>query len=111
MNHIASQQIDDIEDTIDMVDLVNAAATIYPSVAHQSGVSLCAEDVLSEIACNRHPNESVARFRDNPTAFTNSGDMVEFGPLSAGSFAVLVSALEAVASAGHALDVLSNKRR
>ncbi|MFD0917614.1 hypothetical protein ACFQ14_14505 [Pseudahrensia aquimaris] len=107
MYQVPHGQIDDIEDAIDMADLVSAAAVLYPPLASSSGVSLCADDVLAEIACNRHPNETIARFRDDPLGFLTKGEMIDIGPISAASFAVLVSALEAVGSAGHALDQLT----
>ncbi len=106
----SDQQVDDVQDAIDIVSLIEAAVVIYPKVAEVSGVSLCAQDVIADIACDRHDNEAVARFRSNPVEFIQSGDMVDIGPISASSFAVLVSALEAVASAGHALDMLTGKR-
>ncbi len=103
-------QVDDVQDAIDIVSLIEAAVVIYPSVAECSGVSLCAQDVIADIACDRHNNEAISRFRDNPAAFVQSGDMVDIGPITASSFAVLISALESVASAGHALDQLTGKR-
>ncbi len=106
----SDQQIDDVQDAIDIVSLIEAAVVIYPSITDVSGVASCAEDVIADIACDRHANETVARFRENPTAFMKSGDMIEIGPISASSFAVLVSALETVMSAGHALDQLTGKR-
>lgn len=108
--NLNSPQLDDVQDAIDIVGLIEAAVEIYPSIAETSGISLSAEDVIADIACDRHPQESVARFRRNPLDFIKREEMVEIGPISAGSFAVLVSALDAVASAGHALDVLKGKR-
>lgn len=104
------QQLDDIKDAIDIAELIEAAEIIYPAVASPAGVTLSAQDVIADIACDRHENESVARFSRNPAEFIKSGDMVDIGPISAASFAVLVSALESVACAGHALDELMGKR-
>jgi hypothetical protein len=104
------KQMDDIKDAIDIVSLIEAAVEIYPKVVDCSGVTSGAQDVIAEIACDRHPREAVARFSEDPKAFVESGDMVDIGPISASSFAVLVSALETVASAGHALDVMNGKR-
>lgn len=110
MQQTNHQQLDDVQDAIDIVGLIEASVVIYPSVVDASGVTTSAQDVIADIACDRHERETVARFRADPAAFMASGDMVNIGPISASSFAVLVSALEAVASAGHALDVLNGKR-
>lgn len=109
MQH-SHQQMDDIQDAIDMAELIEAAEVLYPPLVSQAGVTVTAQDVIAEIACDRHPNESVARFARDPGAFLKGGEMVDLGPISASSFAVLVSALEAVAAAGHALDELQGKR-
>lgn len=110
MQQPSHAQMDDVQDAIDLAALVEAAVVIYPRLAEISGVSSCALDAIGEIAFDRHANESVARFRDNPAAFVQSGDMVDIGPMSASSFAVLISALDAVAEAGHALDQMLGKR-
>ena len=104
------QQMDDIKDAIDMAELIEAVEIVYPIVAEPAGVCTSAQDVIAEIACNRHVNESVARFSRDPARFLKSGDMVDIGPMSPESFAVLVSALESVAATGHALDILTGKR-
>ncbi|MEE9313028.1 MAG: hypothetical protein V3V02_00125 [Rhizobiaceae bacterium] len=106
----SDQQVDDVKDAIDIASLIEAAVVIYPAVSEACGVASCAEDVIADIACDRHDNETVARFRQNPANFIKSGDMVDIGPISATSFAVLVTALESVMSAGHALDQLTGKR-
>lgn len=110
MHQPSSAQLDDIQDAIDMAALVEAAVEIYPRVSEQAGVASSALDVIGEIAFDRHPRESVARFRDDPEGFVRSGDMIDIGSISASSFAVLISALDAVASTGHALDQLMGKR-
>jgi len=110
MHKASHQQLDDVQDAIDVFDLVDAAQAIYPSVAEVSGVTISAQDVLAEIACDRHVNETVARFRDNPGAFMKGDEMVDIGKISAKSFAVLITALESVASTGHALDQLLQNR-
>ncbi len=73
MAGISHQQIDDVKDAIDVAALIESAVVIYPSVSEQAGVSACAHDVIVDIACNRHPKESVAEFRENPAAFLRSG--------------------------------------
>lgn len=110
MQQLSSQQIDDVQDAIDIVGLIEAAVEIYPKVAEVSGVTNCAQDVIADIACDRHQNEAVARFRRDPAEFIASGDLIDIGPISAASFAVLVSALESVAATGHALDEMMGKR-
>ncbi len=110
MNGISHQQLDDVQDAVDIASLIESAVVIYPSVAEPAGVSACALDVIAEIACDRHANESVAKFRENPAAFLRSGKMVDIGPISAASFAVLVAALDSVAETGYALDELMGKR-
>ncbi len=104
------QQIDDVQDAIDIVGLIHAAAELYPTLVDASGTSGGVEDVLAEIACDRHCAESVARFRDDPVGLMRRGELIDLGPISAASFAVILSALDAVASAGHALDQLNGKR-
>lgn len=103
-------QLDDIQDAIDMAELIEAAEVLYPPLVAQAGVTVTAQDVIAEIACDRHPNETVSRFARDPGAFLRGGEMVDLGPISANAFAVLVSALEAVAAAGHALDEMQGKR-
>ena len=111
MYEVSHQQLDDVQDAIDTFDLVDAAQALYPSIAEVSGAGNCAQDVLTEIACDRHVNETVARFRDNPSAFLRSGEMIDIGKISAKSFAVLISALESVASTDHALDQMTSENK
>lgn len=109
MQDVSHQQLDDIEDAIDIADTINASAIIYKPLAEASGTAGCADDVLAKLTCDRHPNESVALFRENPVAFLKSEKLVDIGPVSAATFAVIISALDAVASAGHALDDLAQR--
>ena len=110
MHQPSHAQMDDIQDAIDMAGLVEAALRVYPDLVAQAGVTSSALDAIGEIAFDRHHNESVARFRENPGRFLRSGEMVDIGPVKAQTFAILVAALDAVASTGHALDELNGSR-
>jgi len=104
MSEVSTRQLDDIQDAIDTFGLVDAAHTVYPCVTQQAGPAIGAQDVLAEIACDRHVNETVARFRDNPVAFIKGGEMVDVGLIDPKSFSIIIAALESVASTAHAMD-------
>ena len=72
MQQPSHAQMDDIQDAIDMAGLVEAALRVYPDLVAQAGVTSSALDAIGEIAFDRHQNESVARFRDNPGRFLRS---------------------------------------